>query len=109
MNDETPKPRAPSERSLSQFLVCMVAGVIAGIVVGVFTVGFGLIMDCRDSHMTIADFVKSGRAFQDAEVFLVIIFVSGPIFGVIGGLITALFSRRTRHPVVLASVWASAL
>jgi hypothetical protein len=44
------------------------------------------------------------RSYLDAWRIL------GPaVPGIVGGLLTALFSRRMRHPIALASMWASIL
>jgi hypothetical protein len=108
-NSSNPSPPVPSEPARSRFPIYLVAGSVAGLVFAFCMAAFQVGMDCWHSQMSLPDYFDWWRTYGRVDEVALSVFVSGPIMGCIGGLITALFSRTTRHPIVLASVWASIL
>ena len=107
MPDPIP-PASATERMPSRFVVCMIAGAVAGVVAGFCMAAFQYGVEYSRSHLSLIAYFDHWHYWHMGDTILSV-FVSGPISGFIGGLITALFSRTTRHPIVLASVWASIL
>lgn len=99
-----------AEPILMRWASCAIGGAIAGIVIGVWEIFVFLAVESWDSHVDLPTFIESWikvLSIEHLEIFLNIF--GGVLLGVVGGVISALFSRRMRHPITLACVWASIL
>jgi hypothetical protein len=108
--DQQPPPPAIAEPILLRWGTCAIGGAIAGIVVG----GWGIACEqadiLRQRGTTLPDFIDEQIALGRFWEYLHAWRILGPALpGVVGGLLSALFSRRMRQPFALASVWASIL
>jgi len=92
---------------LMNYAICGISGALAGVVVAAFSIGVELGLEIWSTPWSIYDFFSMKSAWERAWQCVDFRFVEVPILGAIAGLLSGLFSRSTRRPVVLASVWAS--
>lgn len=104
MNADERAPEA-AEPKLVRFGTCMVGGVLAGIIAGILGVIIAEGLEFSSSRVSLADFVAA--RIRIGEYWRYFERIGGAVLpGAIFGLICALFSRRTRQPIALASLWA---
>ena len=108
---QLPSLSTPAEPILMRWGSYAIGGALAGIVVGVWGTFLFQAIEFSDSRVDLRTFIDSRVAMVK---FLSYLDIFQAIFGgvpgsVVGGLISALFSRRMRHPIFLASLWASIL
>ena len=110
MNNHDPAPPPiVQERFAVRLVRYVIAGALAGAVIGIWSEIVKQAVEDWHARLDPISFLANlGARFMRLQECLESI-GGAAVGGILGGLITACFSKRTRHPIILASLWASIL
>jgi hypothetical protein len=108
--DQQPMATARSERLSIRMGICVVSGLLVGLFGALCTAALIVVSISQEQpQLPVLNIVQDPFRFVLFREGVGPVFLSGLLGGAAGGLVTAFFPRKMRHPFTLASFWASSL